>query len=333
MSNKQVRWAPVNRAKGESMDHWLRRCRDAHQAAYIQAKIARGEWLPKEEYERLTGRPGRTLTTSQEIEAEIQRHRGPNLGGTPGHEDTSLVSPDTVLPGETAALGDVAWDAGKSALWSAVISAAFCAGKHVVQREEHPSPAVVDVMKTALKEGGRRGAIKLTEATIEEGLRRLAAARAATALAKEAAQAAAEQAGKAALREAGKNVAKEAGVVIAREGGKQIAKEAAKQVAQQTAKQAMVATLRGNAIGGAATLIVDQVVDTVRLAAGSIDGKEYGKRTAENVGSAAGGLGGTAAGAAIGTLVFPGAGTVVGAFVGGFLGSLALTSGVRKLVR
>ncbi len=325
MSNKQVRWAPVNRAKGESMDHWLRQCRDAHQAAYIQTKIARGEWLPKEEYERLTGRPGKTLTTSQEIEAEVQRHRVANRAGTPVHEDTSLVSPDTVPPVETSTLGDVAWNAGESALWSGGMAAVFCAGKHVVQGDKRFEDAAVDVVKTGLKGGCRSGAVKLTEAGIEEGLRRIAAARAATTLA--------EQAGKAALKEAGENVAKEAGVAVAREAGKQITKEAAKQVVQQTARQAMVATLRGNAVGAAAGLIVDQAVDTVRLAAGSIDRTEYGKRTAENVGSAAGGLVGAAAGAGIGTLVCPGVGTAVGAFVGGILGSLGLTHGVRKLVR
>jgi hypothetical protein len=126
-----------------------------------------------------------------------------------------------------------------------------------------------------------------------------------------------------------KAVIKIAGEEILRESGKQVAKQAAKLTAGAAAK----AALRTNIIGQVAALIVDQGVDTGRLAAGNIDGAEYGKRTVENVGGAAGSLGGTVGGAALGTLICPGVGTVIGGIVGGIIGSLGGTFGAKAIVR
>jgi len=316
MSNKHGHWAPVNRAKGESVDHWLRRCRDAHQAPHIEAKIARGEWLPKEEYERLTGRPGKTLSASQEIWAEVQRLRTQN----------GAVAP---APVQAPRCGDVLQHAAGAVL----VSSVSCAASHLLRGDQRLADAAVDVAKTGVKAGCRSAVVKLVEEGFEEGLRRMAAAQAARTFGQEAAKAAAQQAGKVALKEAGKKAVKEAGTALAREAGKQVAKEAAKQVAQQTTKQVLMTTLRGNVVGTTAGLLVDQAVDTARLAVGKIDAAEYGKRSAENVGGAAGGLGGTAAGAAIGSMVCPGVGTAVGAVVGGILGSLGANWTVKKLIR
>ena len=70
-------------------------------------------------------------------------------------------------------------------------------------------------------------------------------------------------------------------------------------VAKSTANAAARGVLRSNVVTQAAALLVDQAVDTARLASGKINRKEYGRRTAGNVGGATGGLGGAAAGAAI----------------------------------
>jgi hypothetical protein len=117
--------------------------------------------------------------------------------------------------------------------------------------------------------------------------------------------------------------------VAAREGGKAIAKQAAKQGPGAVLK----ATLRGNVIGAMAGLIVDQAVDTARLARGGIDRDEYGRRSAENAGSAGGGFAGAGVGATIGTMIVPGLGTAVGALIGGLAGSLGGLFGARALVR
>ena len=78
--------------------------------------------------------------------------------------------------------------------------------------------------------------------------------------------------------------------------------------------------------------VVDQLVRTVKLAAGKIDGEEYGKRTAENLGSTGGGLGGACLGALIGSALLPGIGTALGGGIGGFLGGLFGGSAGRGLL-
>ena len=92
-------------------------------------------------------------------------------------------------------------------------------------------------------------------------------------------------------------------------------------------------TLRRNLPGQVAFLAVDEVADLVRLALGSIDGREFGCRLAENAGGAAAGLGGAAAGAAIGSLICPGPGTALGATLGGLFGSLGGRHGAGRIVR
>lgn len=91
------------------------------------------------------------------------------------------------------------------------------------------------------------------------------------------------------------------------------------------------AIVRSEILGAAAGIIVDQGIDRLNLAAGSIDRLEYQLRTGENLGSAIGGLAGTGVGAALGSAVYPGVGTSVGAFVGGYLGGLGGSAAGRAI--
>lgn len=84
--------------------------------------------------------------------------------------------------------------------------------------------------------------------------------------------------------------------------------------------------LRGNAITGAATIVVLSSVDVVNIFRGKISGKQLFKNVANTTATVAGGtagwFGGAAAGAAVGSAV-PIIGTAIGGFIGGLLGSFA----------
>lgn len=114
---------------------------------------------------------------------------------------------------------------------------------------------------------------------------------------------------------------------------KETAKVGLKEAGKQGVKQAARSALRGNAVTNTAFLVVDQAVDTYRLARGEIKSGEYGCRTCENVASAGGGVGGAMAGAALGTAIFPGVGTVVGGIVGGMAGSFGGLFAAKKALR
>jgi outer membrane lipoprotein SlyB len=118
-------------------------------------------------------------------------------------------------------------------------------------------------------------------------------------------------------------------------GVKKVAPSVARQLAKKTAARAAVQAgmerCVRNALSAVAFLVVDQAVDSARLATGSIDREDYRKRSVENVGGAAGSVGGTAVGAAIGTAICPGAGTAVGAFLGGLFGGGAGSAVARGL--
>ncbi len=55
---KSTYGGPYNRRAGESYDSHNARCYHNHQADWQRAKQSRGEWVPKKEYEKRTGRPG-----------------------------------------------------------------------------------------------------------------------------------------------------------------------------------------------------------------------------------------------------------------------------------
>lgn len=47
-----------DRQKGEPYDDYMERCYMLHLSDFREEKKARGEWIPQEEYEELTGRRG-----------------------------------------------------------------------------------------------------------------------------------------------------------------------------------------------------------------------------------------------------------------------------------
>lgn len=95
----------------------------------------------------------------------------------------------------------------------------------------------------------------------------------------------------------------------------ELAKSAAKRVGSVGLKR----VAGSNVATGVAFATVEQTIDTVHLARGTIDGPEYGKRTFQTAGATGGALGGIAVGAALGSIV-PIIGTGVGAVVGGIVG-------------
>lgn len=92
--------------------------------------------------------------------------------------------------------------------------------------------------------------------------------------------------------------------------------------------------LRGNAITGAASIVVLSSVDVVNIFRGRISGAQLFKNVANTASTVAGGtagwVGGAAAGAVIGSAV-PIIGTAIGGFVGGLLGSFAAGSVASKV--
>jgi hypothetical protein len=49
----------VKRAKGETQGQYNERAARIHKQDAIDKKKEEGRWLPKEEYEKLTGKPGK----------------------------------------------------------------------------------------------------------------------------------------------------------------------------------------------------------------------------------------------------------------------------------
>jgi hypothetical protein len=114
---------------------------------------------------------------------------------------------------------------------------------------------------------------------------------------------------------------------LAHEAGKQVTR----QVVKHGTRHVFKGVLRANVVTAAACFVVDQGIDTARLAAGRIDRKEFKKRSAENTGGALGGVGGAVTGAAIGTALCPGIGTTIGGIVGGLLGGLTAAVGSGEI--
>ncbi|MBR1396260.1 MAG: hypothetical protein IJ563_01835 [Selenomonadaceae bacterium] len=92
--------------------------------------------------------------------------------------------------------------------------------------------------------------------------------------------------------------------------------------------------LRGNAITGAATVLVMSVGDISNIFRGRISGAQFVKNLTNTVANVAGGIGGwgagAAAGAAIGSII-PVVGTAVGGFLGGLAGAFAGSSVADKV--
>ncbi len=94
------------------------------------------------------------------------------------------------------------------------------------------------------------------------------------------------------------------------------------QVAARTTSTVARNVLRSGGPAAAAIGGVEVIKDTILLAAGKIDGKEYRNRAKKTVISTGSGWAGAEAGAALGTMVCPGIGTVVFGVVGGLIGGI-----------
>jgi hypothetical protein len=293
MTQRKQAWAPLNRGTGESAESWMRRNREEHRARWRTTKIAEGNWIPAEEYERLTGRPGKVLHDHEELWARTNRER---VAGS-ARERRSAGRGNA---GSSSSLGRELSSAGKGALASAGRSASATAVSAIARGDRDAAAIAWDAAKAGAVAVARSAAVRVTEVGIERALTHAASRSAAVV-----------------LKEAAKGATKQAGKRLAIESGKQALKSAA----------------RANAVGAAAGFLVDQGADTIRLAAGKIGAREYGRRSVENAGGAGGGLGGAAAGAAIGTAILPGAGTVVGGILGGILGGLGGSWLSGKIVR
>lgn len=110
-----------------------------------------------------------------------------------------------------------------------------------------------------------------------------------------------------------------------------VVQEGAKQVAKRFGGETFKRLVGSNVGTAVAFGVVEQGIDTVHLVRGKIDGREYGARSAQTVGSTGGALGGAAAGAAVGSVVVPVVGTAIGAVLGGVLGGIGGSIGGRKL--
>jgi hypothetical protein len=214
--------------------------------------------------------------------------------------------------------------AGKASATGAAYSAVLCAAKNAIHRDKSFEGATVDVATVGVSAGLRSGAAKIVESAMASAAKYFGET-----IAEETAKVGVQETLKSVANETGKQAAKEVGKVIAEEASKQLVKQAA----LRTFKQAAVAYLRGNALGALAGLVVDQGVDSIRLASGKLRGAEYVERSAENAASAAGGFGGAAVGTAIGTALLPGVGTVLGSIAGGILGGVGLNAGAKRLIK
>lgn len=291
-------WAPLDRLPGESAERWCRRNAQAHRAAWQADKIARGEWLPADEYVRVTGRQGKALSPLAEAVAASKRVE-------------AKASPKTTAPTDAPARPAEEGSALTHELGGIGVSVGIATGVELARGLARGTDAGTVARRVAVT-GAQAAARSAATRAVTVGLEK-AFVSATVEVAKEA--------GKTALKEGGKAV------------GKEVAKSAAKELGKSAAKEAGKTALRGNVFGAVAALVVDQGVDTARLAAGDIDRDEYARRTAENVGSAGGSLGGTAAGAAIGTAICPGIGTVIGGVLGGLLGGFGGQRAARAVVR
>jgi hypothetical protein len=112
------------------------------------------------------------------------------------------------------------------------------------------------------------------------------------------------------------------------------AKEIAKRVSQETLKRVFGALAkRPTVAAGAALFAFDTARDGVRLARGSIDGKEFAERLGGNGVGLVGAAGGAYVGSFVGTLAMPVVGTFIGSVIGGVVGGIGGDTYGRRTVR
>ncbi len=81
--------------------------------------------------------------------------------------------------------------------------------------------------------------------------------------------------------------------------------------------------LRGNAITGAATIVVLSSFDVIDIFRGRISGAQLFKNLSSTTATVGGGTAGWMGGAAIGSAIMPGVGTIIGGLLGAFAGGSA----------
>jgi hypothetical protein len=112
----------------------------------------------------------------------------------------------------------------------------------------------------------------------------------------------------------------------AKELAKRVGNETAKRIFKELGKRPIVAA-------GAALFAFDVARDGVRLARGSIDGREFAERVGGNGVGLVGAAGGAWVGSMVGTLAMPIVGTMVGSVVGGVIGGIGGDTYGRAKVR
>jgi phage tail tape-measure protein len=112
------------------------------------------------------------------------------------------------------------------------------------------------------------------------------------------------------------------------------AKELAKRVGNETAKRIFTEIGKRPLVAASTALFAFDVArDGVRLARGSIDGREFAERVGGNGVGLAGAAGGAWVGSMVGTLAMPVVGTMVGSVIGGVIGGIGGDTYGRAKVR
>lgn len=124
----------------------------------------------------------------------------------------------------------------------------------------------------------------------------------------------------------GKVVVSQTAHLGAKELAKRLTNETAKRVFKEIGKRPIVAA-------SAALLAFDVARDGVRLARGSIDGREFAERVGGNGVGLAGAAGGAWVGSMVGTLAMPVVGSMVGSVIGGVIGGIGGDTYGRAKVR
>jgi len=124
----------------------------------------------------------------------------------------------------------------------------------------------------------------------------------------------------------GKVVVSQTAHLGAKELAKRLTNETAKRVFTEIGKRPIVAA-------SAALLAFDVARDGVRLARGSIDGREFAERVGGNGVGLAGAAGGAWVGSMVGTLAMPVVGSMVGSVIGGVIGGIGGDTYGRAKVR
>ena len=177
----------LQRQRGESHDSWTRRISTFNREQAIEAKQRSGRWLPAEEYEKLTGRPGRRVpeidyaTRARDVINKVARPKRPAKAST-ATTSTRHSTADELL------------DTGKSALTGGALSAGMSVANDLLDSQRRKD--LGGVARRAAGAGAtavaREGATQAVKYGIAKGL-----------------SAVAREGSKAALREGGKQVAKQ----------------------------------------------------------------------------------------------------------------------------